>query len=231
MTAGPLAAVVLAAGASTRLGRPKQLVVLDGLPLVRRAALAAHAAVASGGGGPVIVVLGAHAAAVAPALDGLAGTVVVTHAGWADGLAASLGAGVRAALAHAPGSDGLLLTVADQPSVDARALGTLIAAFDGPRRLVAAAYRGVVGVPAIVGREHASALLGLTGDAGAGRWLRARGAAVTAVPLPEAAIDVDTEADVAALAGAPDHDRRERAGPDGRAAADPHGSEPSGGPV
>lgn len=191
-----VAALVLAAGGSTRLGRPKQLVAFEGEPLVRRAARAARDA----GARPVVVVLGAQADAVAAALDALAGVQVVTHAGWRDGLAGSLAAGLDA-LGIAPPLDGVLLTVCDQPRVDAAALGVLLAAFSGAGAAVAAEYAGTVGVPAVVGREHLDGLRALTGDAGAGRWLRAHPALVRRVPMPAAAFDVDTEADVAGLAG------------------------------
>ncbi|MEJ7811421.1 MAG: hypothetical protein WKG32_13500, partial [Gemmatimonadaceae bacterium] len=69
-------------------------------------------------------------------------------------------------------------------------------------RIVAAEYAGTVGVPAVIGREHLGELLAFTGDGGAGRWLRARGAAVTRVAMPGAALDVDTPEDVERLAGA-----------------------------
>ena len=192
-------AVVLAAGGSTRLGRPKQLVMADGEPLVRRAARAARDA----GARPVVVVLGASADAVASALDGLDDVHTVTYAGWRDGLAGSLAAGLDAldlrAAAEGARLDGVLLTVCDQPRVDAAALGALLAAFDGAGTVVAAAYADTVGVPAVVGREHLDDLRTLTGDAGAGRWLRAHPVIVRQVLMPEAAFDVDSEADVARL--------------------------------
>jgi CTP:molybdopterin cytidylyltransferase MocA len=192
---GPrVGALVLAAGASARLGRPKQLVVYRGEPLVRRAAAAAAAT----GANPIVVVLGAHAAEVTPALAGLAGVTVVTHDEWSRGLASSLAAGVRTAAAAAA-CDGLLVTLCDQPLVDAAALRALLAAFDGPRSIVAAEYEGTVGVPAVIGRAYFDELTQLSGDAGAGRWLRARLPAVTRVPLPAAAVDVDTLDDVARL--------------------------------
>ena len=189
-----IGALVLAAGGSSRLGRPKQLVAYRGEPLVQRAAAAAVAA----GAAPVVVVLGAHAAAVASALGGLPGVTTVTNEEWAQGMASSLVAGIRALTAMAVW-DAVLITLSDQPLVDARALGTLVAAFDDSRRIVAAEYGGAVGVPALIGREHLDDLLRLSGDAGAGRWLRARLAAVTRVPMPGAALDVDTLEDVVAL--------------------------------
>jgi CTP:molybdopterin cytidylyltransferase MocA len=189
-----IGALVLAAGASSRFGHPKQLVAYRGEPLVRRAAAAALAA----GAAPVVVVLGAHAAAVAPALAGLPGLTVMTHEGWAQGLASSLGAGIRALTAMAR-CDGVLITLADQPLVDATALRALVAVFDDTRRIVAAEYGGAVGVPALIGQEHLHELLQLSGDAGAGRWLRARLPAVTRVPVPGAAVDVDTLDDLGRL--------------------------------
>lgn len=189
-----VAAVVLAAGASSRLGRPKQLVEYLGEPLVRRAARAATEIGAS----PVVVVLGAHADLVAPALDGLAGLTVVPNAAWRSGLASSLAAGVRAALDDLA-VDAVLVSLADQPLVDAGALRRLVAAYPGAHGVVASAYGDALGVPALFARAHADALLALSGDAGAGAWLRARRAQVTAVPMDAAALDVDTPDDVARL--------------------------------
>ena len=204
MSGGRVAAVVLAAGGSARLGRPKQLVVHAGEPLVRRAARAARLA----GADPVLVVLGAHADAVAPALAGLDGVRPLVHAGWGAGMAGSLLAGLEAVRAADPAPDAVLVTLADQPLVDAAALGRLIAAWPGAHALAAAAYGdppgAVLGVPAVFGRAHLGALLdalrAVDGDAGAGRWLRAHRAMVTPVPLPEAAFDLDTPADLDRLA-------------------------------
>jgi len=190
-TARHIAAVVLAAGASTRLGQPKQLLIYQGEPLIRRAT---HAAIAAGAS-PVVVVLGANADAVARALHGIDAVISVTNDNWHDGLASSLAAGVTAVMTRAPETDGILIAVSDQPLVDAVALRQLMENFSGDQRLVAAEYSGTIGVPAIVGREHFDALCALEGDTGAGRWLRTRSAHVTRVPMPDAAIDVDTAHD------------------------------------
>ena len=194
--------MLLAAGGSSRLGRPKQLLVHEGEPLVRRAARAALDA----GTGPVVAVLGAEADAVRAALDGLPGVRTVVNERWATGLASSLAAGIGAVLAGAEGTgacDGVLVLLADQPLVDASALGRLLQAFGAEHRVVASSYAGTLGVPAVFGREHLAALQRLGGDRGAGAWLRERRAEVTAVPMDAAALDVDTAADVARLAARP----------------------------
>lgn len=124
---------------------------------------------------------------------------IVRNAEWEAGLASSLASGLRAATED-EASDGVLVTLADQPLVDADALRGLIDAFRAGARIVASGYEGVPGVPALFGREHVSSLLGLTGDSGAGAWLRSRLSDVTIVPLERAALDLDTPEDLDRLA-------------------------------
>ena len=114
---------------------------------------------------------------------------------------AGVGVDVLAALAAAtPPPDAVLVTLADQPLVDAAALRGLLHAFAGGHRLVAAAYAGTVGVPAVFGREHLGGLADACGgDRGAASWLRRQGDAVFRVPLAVAAADVDTEEDLRRL--------------------------------
>jgi len=177
------------------LGFPKQLIVHEGEPLVRRIAAAAAEVCA----GPVIVVLGANAEMIAPALSGLASVTTVVNHEWSKGLASSLATGLSAVLEDSA-CDAVLVTLADQPHLDATAFRRLIAAFGGDRRIVASAYNNTMGVPAVFGREHVDDLIRLTGDAGAGAWLRNRPSEVTCVPLDVAAIDIDTLSDAAPFA-------------------------------
>jgi molybdenum cofactor cytidylyltransferase len=196
-----VAAIVLAAGASSRLGTPKQLLEFRGESLVRRAVRSALDAGAS----PVIVVLGARASEIAAALGGLGDVSLVSNARWRDGLASSLAEGMRAAMWLGRRLSGVLITTADQPLVDEAALRRMLTAFaDGGRRtdgLVAAEYSGTIGVPAVIGRDYFDTLTWLQGDAGAGRWLRERIRDVRRIAIPEAAVDIDTAEDSVMLAG------------------------------
>jgi CTP:molybdopterin cytidylyltransferase MocA len=168
--------------------------VHEGEPLVRRITVAAVEA----GADPVVVVLGANEAMIASALSGLASVTTVVNREWDKGLASSLATGLSALLEDAP-CDAVLVTLADQPLVDAAALRRLIAAFDGERRIVASAYANTIGVPAIFAREHVDDLMRITGDMGAGRWLRSRPNEVTCIPLGVAALDIDTPSEATRL--------------------------------
>jgi molybdenum cofactor cytidylyltransferase len=161
---------------------------------VRRIAAAAVEA----GADPVVVVLGANATMIAPALSGLASVTTVVNSEWSNGLSSSLAAGLSAVFQGAS-CDAVLVTLADQPLIDAAALRRLMAAFDDERRIVASAYDDTIGVPALFAREHVEDLMRLTGDAGAGAWLRSRPNEVTCIPLGGAAFDIDTSPDAARL--------------------------------
>ena len=177
--------VLLAAGASRRLGRAKQLLVWEGETLVRRAARAALDA----GVDELIVVTGAERNAVVAALAGL-DVRVVDNPGWPEGIGSSVAAGVRAASGAS-----VLLLLADQPGVDAALLADLIGAGEAGHERVACAYGGVIGVPALFSDpSDLAALRELSGDRGAAHLLR-EGAAVHAIAAEQAAHDIDDAAD------------------------------------
>ncbi len=189
-------AVVLAAGASTRMGAPKQLLELDGRPLVVRAAEAALASPAW----PVVVVLGAHAESIRPALARLP-VLIADNPAWAEGMAASIRAGIATLRQFSRGLDAAVIALCDQPAFSAATIATLVAAQRATgRSIVAARYGGRHGAPALFLREHFPALGALTGEEGARALLNDGPARVAAVDLPELALDLDTPADVAAFA-------------------------------
>lgn len=172
------AAVILAAGASTRLGEPKQLVRLGGETLLERAVRVAREA----GCEPVVVVLGAEAERVLAACD-LRDARVVRNEQWREGMASSVHAGVAAA----DGADGVVLMTCDQPAVTAEHLRALMVS----GAVTASAYSGRRGVPAYFPASSFPELMRLTGDAGARELLRE----ASVIDLAGGELDVDTEAD------------------------------------
>lgn len=194
--ASPIGIVVLAAGSSTRLGRPKQLVPCRGSTLLHHAARTALDAAL----GPVLVVLGADADSCAPTLDGL-DVGIIRFAGWREGMGATIRAAVTATgTASAATVGALILTACDQPDVSAEDLRRLAEEY---RRtgaaVVGSAYAGTVGIPALFDRSRFAALESLTGDRGARAILLSEGARLVSVPCPSAAFDVDAESDTVKL--------------------------------
>jgi molybdenum cofactor cytidylyltransferase len=188
-----LGALILAAGGSSRMGGPKQLLEIGGRPLVARAVDAALEAKAR----PVVVVLGPDSGRVlAPIAD--RGIVAVHNPDWATGLSSSIRVGLAALLAAGPFLDAVLVAPCDQPALSAEVILRLAAAHRSGGRIAAARYGGRNGAPAIFGREHFGALAGLSGDEGARRLLNADPATVSAVELPELGADIDTPEDYAA---------------------------------
>lgn len=183
------AALLLAAGASTRLGRPKQLIGIDGEPLLRRAARALLATAPD----VLVVVLGHEADTMRTALAPVDAHVVVAT-DHADGLSASLRAGIAALPADIGGA---LVALTDQPALDAAHLRALCTRWRvDPARAVASAYAGVFGVPALLPRTWFTDLARLRGDVGARDLLRERAHVVVAVDAPMLAHDIDTPRDL-----------------------------------
>ena len=179
-------AVILAAGASRRLGRPKQLVELAGESLLRRAVRAALAECS-----PVLVVLGSGAAALEAHLAGLPVTIV-PNPEWEEGMAASLRHGVAALPA---GSEAALFLVCDQLQVDAALLRRLLSAHRArPGAVVTCAYAGTRGTPSLFPARCFPELLELRGDRGARGLLH--GDDVALVPFPGGERDVDVPEDL-----------------------------------
>jgi molybdenum cofactor cytidylyltransferase len=188
-------AVILAAGASTRMGTPKQLIEIEGKPLLVRAVEAALASPAW----PVIVVLGAHAEKIRPVLARLP-VIIAENPAWAEGMAASLRAGVSTLRQFSRALDGALVALCDQPAFSTAIIEQLLSAQRASgRSIVAAHYNHRRAAPALFLKEHFPTLAALTGEEGARALLNGDPDRVTAVDLPALALDLDTPADVAAF--------------------------------
>jgi CTP:molybdopterin cytidylyltransferase MocA len=146
---------------------------------------------------PLIVVVGAAGLRLRLTLRRAhCNETVVANQRWREGLATSLRAGLTAV---PPTMRAVLVLLVDQPRVDAAALTRLLAAWRRrPGVPAAACYGGRTGVPAILPRRHWRALRSLHGDQGARALLR-DAATITLVDMPEAALDIDTPADLAKL--------------------------------
>jgi CTP:molybdopterin cytidylyltransferase MocA len=175
----PVAAVVLAAGASSRLGQPKQLVRLAGETLLERAVRVAGKA----GCGPVVVVLGASAEKI-QAECSLGDARIVVNKDWAEGMGSSIRAGVGAL----EGVKGCVVMTCDMPTVTAGHLRRLM----GSNSVTASAYAGRRGVPAYFPSAVFSNLMELRGDSGAKGLLQE----AACVDLVNGELDVDTVGDL-----------------------------------
>ena len=187
-----LYALVLAAGDSSRFGSAKQLVRVAGRPLLHTAVTRA----AEVTGNALIVVLGAGAARLAPLLKHSPGSIVINRE-WREGLGSSIRAGVAKL---PPACNAVMLLLADQAAVTADDLRRLVGTWrKQPQCIAAALYGGVSGAPAIFPRSAFRELCELRGDVGARALLRRNAARVVRVPMPSAAIDIDTPEDLLAL--------------------------------
>jgi molybdenum cofactor cytidylyltransferase len=187
------AAVILAAGASTRLGQAKQLIELSGESLLRRTARVALEA----GCAPVVVVVGYEADRMRTELAGL-GVEAVVNPEWQEGMGTSLRCGVSAlptALTD------VLLLVCDQPRLTAEHLRALLGKHVAGRvAITASQYAGRAGVPAVFAAAVVPELLQCEGDRGAREVIRRDPARVQAVEWPDGAVDVDRPEDLGNLA-------------------------------
>jgi molybdenum cofactor cytidylyltransferase len=205
-----IAAVILAAGESSRLGQPKQLIQFRGKTLVRRMVDAASEA----GCRPVLVVLGnskrtAHGSARGTAREHeidlveaisselkKTGATIVTNPNWKRGIGTSIRAGVQRLIKIAPEVEATVLLTCDQPFVDRGVIDGLITLHHETRKpIVAASYAGTLGVPVFFDRSRLPDLLGLDDSAGAKSIVLSHRDQVAEFPFPEGEIDIDTAED------------------------------------
>lgn len=192
---GPVALLLLAAGASTRMGQPKQLLPYHGRTLLRHAA---EIAVASGCA-PIVLVTGSVHEALIEEVSDLS-IQAVRNENWESGMASSIQTGL---LAVAPSQfRAVLIMLTDQPLVTPELLRQLaVRQHQTQAPIVATAYGDILGVPAVFDRAMLPALLKLQGAQGAARLIASLGPAVGQVAFPAGLLDVDTPEQYAALLG------------------------------
>jgi len=186
-----VAAVVLAAGGSTRFGKPKQFALFQGETFIRRIVRAAIESDCA----PVVVVAAENSVHITSELTQFTVTIAM-NPDWQRGLGSSIVVGIRHTMNLAPDVDAVLLLTCDQPFLTAAVLTQLIQLrLTTGKPIVASAYAGTLGIPALFDRSCFPDLLQLKGDSGAKGIILERQHDVASFDFPAAEIDVDTAAD------------------------------------
>lgn len=189
----PHAVVVLAAGGSRRLGRPKQTLTINGMSLLQHVVELAVATKPA----RIVVVLGANAEKLSPLLERIVFATLgcVVNREWQEGMASSLR---FAANELATWTGPTLVLACDQPRLRVEHLQALLdAAIANPDSDIASAYADTIGIPALVRASTLSLAATLHGDSGLRRLWKSSDAAVIGIEARELAFDIDTPADLA----------------------------------
>jgi molybdenum cofactor cytidylyltransferase len=181
--------LILAAGASTRLGKPKQNLIYQNNTLLQRAIETALAAVCR----PVIVILGANAEVIMPTIE--TQPVHIFHnKGWKEGMASSIRLGVAELKKFEPAITSIILMLCDQPFISTSLLNELVHAKE-KKGIIACGYNGANGAPVLFDAKYFDELSLLTGAEGAKKLLVKYHDKVFTVSFPQGSIDIDTVED------------------------------------
>jgi molybdenum cofactor cytidylyltransferase len=180
--------IILAAGASTRLGQPKQLLTYQGKALIRHIAEVAIGSQCQS----VVVVLGAYAESIASHLINL-DIHIVYNQEWSTGMASSIKWGIKAVQAIAPDIEAIVLMLCDQPFVSSNLINQLVAEYQATNSMIVASeYANILGVPALFHKELFSELTLLQGDVGARKTILQYDYNCSSIPFAEGVNDLDT---------------------------------------
>ncbi len=189
------AGILLAAGNSSRLGQPKQLLTIAGETLIRRAARV----LLEGGCASVFVILGAFEEECRQALSGLP-VEIVCNKKWREGMGTSVAIGIATLSAKIPNADAAIISVCDQPYLDAGLIEALVSeGRSGGCSIVASDYGENLGPPALFGATHFHELTGLQGETGARQLIQIYASSTARVSFPQGHVDIDGSGDLAAL--------------------------------
>ena len=183
--------LILAAGSSSRLGEPKQLLLYDSKPLLQHAidiALETEK-------GPVLTILGANAVVIKQQVS-LADVHITINDNWQEGMGSTISFGVHRLCGLYPQLTAIVIIVCDQPLITSPLLNELIQTYQQKqKRIVACAYGNTLGTPVLFDRRFFTDLMQLKGHEGAKRIIYQNQAEVTAIDFPGGNIDIDTAAD------------------------------------
>lgn len=189
--------IVLAAGESTRMGVPKQLLPYQGKSLIRHCVQNALGS----RGFPVVVVVGANSELIKRELAGLP-VYVANNPHWEEGMASSIRCGLEMMLSVHTSIKGVVIMLCDQPFVNSTYINKLIDEFEEQQNPIVASYYGnSLGVPALFSRSLFKELSLLTGNEGAKKLIQIykSESEVLPVPFPEGIVDIDTPEDYLGL--------------------------------
>ncbi|WP_276166811.1 nucleotidyltransferase family protein [Zobellia alginiliquefaciens] len=185
-----IAIIILAAGASSRMGEPKQLLPWKNSTLLGHVVQTAQSSKAI----EVVAILGANAGRIKTTVK--EDVVFVENAHWSSGLGTSIVTGVEWLLNSDIEWEGILVMLADQPLIDVMYLNSLMdISENNTEKIVASAYKNAVGVPAIFPRTYVSSLLKLNEDFGAKHLLQQEQDNVITVTADHRISDIDTKED------------------------------------
>lgn len=183
--------VLLAAGASKRLGKPKQLLPYQGKTLLSHALQTAAESRVS----PVVLVLGANADLLKLHVEN-DNVEIVANANWQTGMASSIQCGLQQVLATAPNTNAVIIMVCDQPFITTQLLTDLMMKYEASGKPIAASsYKGIPGTPALFDKTIFEELMKLTGDTGAKKIMQSHRARIATVEFILGEIDIDTDED------------------------------------
>lgn len=188
-----IAILILGAGGSARLERPKQLLEYKGKTLVENAidtALDSHL-------GPVYLILGSHGQEIAKHLKKYKGEIDIIHnQKWEQGVSSSIRMGLKEIEKEEPGIYGIIITLVDQPLINLSHLVNMIRShFTSGKKIIASGYGGSFGVPVFFHRKMFSYVEKLEGDQGAKSIISKLKLDVHIMPNPDAELDIDSEED------------------------------------
>ena len=191
MNSSTIGLMILAAGASTRMGTPKQLLAYRGCSFIRHMAEVAIASVCQ----PIVVVLGANAEQIKPEISQLP-VQIVENPQWDEGMSASIRIGLEALLGVNQNLEAVAIVLCDQPFVSFPILDRIVEAYHlTSKPIIASEYAGTLGVPVLFSCTLFSELMALKSNEGAKKLVKKHIHEVFSVPFPEGSIDIDTPTD------------------------------------
>jgi len=185
-------ALILAAGNSSRLGFPKQSVLINGVPLLRKTFLATFQAMCN----PIVVISGANFESDKKILNGL-DLDHLNNSDWSKGIGGTIKLGINYLMKNYPENEATIILTCDQPAISGKHLSSLIfLASSSSSEVICSSYKETLGTPVLFKRDFFSELLNLNNDEGAKRIINKIDPPPPSIDLLHGELDIDTENDI-----------------------------------